>query len=356
MRDATFFRLPAILAHTQSLWEGTELQRMQTLVNSSIATDEQLPGRSLQQWNSRTPKRHLGRGKVKLMTAAAFLDMHAGAADSSGSSGVPGCKVKSSGANPGGWLGSMSEGDEAWPAGAMPAAAGTMGNYTGYADSLVHSEQSQAASVCLAGPPMAFLQAESSAAVGVQDLSSGDGSLLHAAGDACCSLAVSSPGAVNTTEAVSHGLAMQQSYLQHAEAGAQTGPGPCAEGVEWNSQGLYGSTAAACGRSSPAAGYSNSRCSSAASTLSSCKASSFNSKMLQHGDPWLNPGVGLELMQNMGIAGSGSQPFARTASALLHAALLAPRALHNFPRGRWLVRCLFEAIFVAMYQVNYHDT
>ncbi|WIA08146.1 hypothetical protein OEZ85_007602 [Tetradesmus obliquus] len=77
---------------------------------------------------------------------------------------------------------------------------------------------------------------------------------------------------------------------------------------------------------------------------------SLSFKMPKHDDPWLNPGVGLELMQNMGIAGSGRQPFARAASSLLHAALLAPRALHNSPRGRWLVRCLFEAIFLVMYQ------
>jgi hypothetical protein len=75
-------------------------------------------------------------------------------------------------------------------------------------------------------------------------------------------------------------------------------------------------------------------------------------KQRQHDDPWLNSGVGLELMQNMGIAGSGSQPFAWAASVLLHAALLAPRALYSSPRGRWLMRCLFEALFVAMYQVS----
>jgi hypothetical protein len=35
---------------------------------------------------------------------------------------------------------------------------------------------------------------------------------------------------------------------------------------------------------------------------------SFSMKQQQHDDPWLNPSVGLELMQNMGLAGSGSQP------------------------------------------------
>jgi hypothetical protein len=74
------------------------------------------------------------------------------------------------------------------------------------------------------------------------------------------------------------------------------------------------------------------------------------SQQQQH-DPWLNPSVGLELMQNMGLAGSGSQPFAWAASVLLHAALLAPRALYNSPRGRWLMRCLFE----AMYQVRHSN-
>jgi hypothetical protein len=37
---------------------------------------------------------------------------------------------------------------------------------------------------------------------------------------------------------------------------------------------------------------------------------SFSMKQRQHDDPWLNPSVGLELMQNMGLAGSGSQPCA----------------------------------------------
>jgi hypothetical protein len=76
-------------------------------------------------------------------------------------------------------------------------------------------------------------------------------------------------------------------------------------------------------------------------------------KQQQHDDPCLCPSGGLELMQNMGLAGSGSQPFAWAASVLLHAALLAPRALYNSPRGRWLMRCLFEAMFLTLYQVRH---
>uniref|UniRef100_A0A383VJ41 Uncharacterized protein n=1 Tax=Tetradesmus obliquus TaxID=3088 RepID=A0A383VJ41_TETOB len=227
------------------------------------------------------------------MSAAAFMD--ADAANNS-SNVAAGCNADSS-SKSGSWLGNLSEGHDGWPAGMM-LEAGAAGGY--------------------------------------------------AAGDASCSLAVCAPGTVNTaSDANSHqsSIAEQHPYLQQAEAVAQTGPGPCAEGVEIDSQSLYDSTAATCRQSAPVAGYSSSQSSSASATLSS-----LSFKKPKHDDPWLNPGVGLELMQNMGIAGSGRQPFARAASSLLHAALLAPRALHNSPRGCWLVRCLFEAIYLVMYQ------
>lgn len=297
MRDAAFFLLPAILAHTQSLWQGTELQMMQTLVHGGVEAGDQRPGLDMKHRSSRSSSRPLGRGKLKLMSAAAFMD--AGAANNS-SNVAAGCNADSS-SKPGSWLGNLSEGHDGWPAGMMLEAG--------------------AAGGC-------------------------------AAGDAICSLAVCAPGTVNTTSDFNSrqsSIAEQHPYLQQAEAVVQTGPGPFAEGVEFDSQGLYNSTAATCRQSSPAAGYSSSQSSSASATLSS-----LSFKKPKHDDPWLNPGVGLELMQNMGIAGSGRQPFARAASSLLHAALLAPRALHNSPRGRWLVRCLFEAIFLVMYQVSYH--
>lgn len=68
---------------------------------------------------------------------------------------------------------------------------------------------------------------------------------------------------------------------------------------------------------------------------------------------WLNPLVGLELLQSMGLAGSGSQPVAWLASQAAHIVLLAPRALYCCPRGRWIVRCLFELLFLLEYQVRF---
>jgi hypothetical protein len=329
MRDAAFFRLPAVLAHTQRLWQGTELEKMQALAHSgSAGSDDLLPG--ARQKSARNTKRHLGRGRVKLMSAAAFQGAGGAADDSSSSSGgAAGFGTMARGAAAGGWLGSVQEApDDNTPqtASATQAAAGpaALSGSTGRDDHVAQSLYSRAA-----GSTAAFLQA---------------------GGDGTCCLSVSAPGYVDEDEEAapeSSVAAVPQRRMPQAAAAGRLGPGPCAEGVEFDSTGSCNSTAASSRHSLTTAGYSSS-CSTAASAMAS-----FSMKRQQHDDPWLNPSVGLELMQNMGLAGSGSQPFAWASSVLLHAALLAPRALYNSPRGRWVMRCLFEAMFLTLYQVRH---
>jgi hypothetical protein len=172
MRDAAFFRLPAVLAHTQRLWQGTELEKMQALAHGgSTPSDDLLPG--ARQKSARNTKRHLGRGRVKLMSAAAFQGA-GGAADSSSSSGAAGLSTAAAG----GWLGSVQEGPDnntpgsarAAPAAARAGAA-ALANTTGHEDHLVQSLYSRAA-----GSKSAFLEA---------------------GGDGSCCLSVCAPGYVD---------------------------------------------------------------------------------------------------------------------------------------------------------------
>jgi hypothetical protein len=44
---------------------------------------------------------------------------------------------------------------------------------------------------------------------------------------------------------------------------------------------------------------------------------------------WMDPHVGYDLLQNLGLAGGMGSRLARVGAMLLHGVLLAPRALHN---------------------------
>jgi hypothetical protein len=181
MRDAAFFRLPAVLALTQSMWEGTELHTMQALVDSSVESEDHVPGLSLRQRSSRSSKRHLGRGKVKLMSAAAFRDMHRGAADSGTSSVASDVySASSSYAEEGGCLGDMLVGDdEQLHTSKVPEASGAAEGHlydsAGLANFWVTASQDYAVTAA-ESLSRTFLQAESSVDALAHEVFGGSGS------------------------------------------------------------------------------------------------------------------------------------------------------------------------------------
>lgn len=125
----------------------------------------------------------------------------------------------------------------------------------------------------------------------------------------------------------------------------QAGPGPCAEGMEkgYSWEGLL--------QQQHSDASISSRARSQDSSPSEAMAAAADRSAALSSSRWLRPSVGLELLQNMGLAGSGRQPLALVASHMTHAALVAPRALHASARGRWLKRCIFELLFIVWYQV-----
>jgi hypothetical protein len=67
---------------------------------------------------------------------------------------------------------------------------------------------------------------------------------------------------------------------------------------------------------------------------------------------WVDPHVGYDLLQILGLAGGTGSTLLRVGAMLLHGVLLAPRALHDSSWGRWVKRMLFEVFFLVVFQVG----
>jgi hypothetical protein len=66
----------------------------------------------------------------------------------------------------------------------------------------------------------------------------------------------------------------------------------------------------------------------------------------------MDPHVGYDLLQNLGLAGGMGSRLARVGATLLHGVLLAPRALHDSSWGRFVKRMLFDVFFLVVFQVR----
>jgi hypothetical protein len=66
----------------------------------------------------------------------------------------------------------------------------------------------------------------------------------------------------------------------------------------------------------------------------------------------MDPHVGYDLLQNLGLAGGLGARLALVGAILLHGVLLAPRALHDSSWGRWVKRMVFEVLFLVVFQVS----
>lgn len=176
---------------------------------------------------------------------------------------------------------------------------------------------------------------------------------LKASGDGRCFLSV--PGSTMLPGAVGS-MSDDPSSAHFPRPGRLGVPGPCAEAVEGSAQSPLSARGMRAGfmtrpkSHSSTDGSQHSRIADGAA----CKAAAADRSAAISSIRWLEPSVGLELLHNMGLAGEGKQPLAWIASQAMHAALLAPRALHNSARGRWMQRCLFELLFLLWYQVSLH--
>lgn len=65
----------------------------------------------------------------------------------------------------------------------------------------------------------------------------------------------------------------------------------------------------------------------------------------------MDPHVGYDLLQNLGLAGGLGSQLVLVGAFLLHGVLVAPRALHDSSWGRWVKRMVFEIFFIVVYQV-----
>lgn len=70
------------------------------------------------------------------------------------------------------------------------------------------------------------------------------------------------------------------------------------------------------------------------------------------GSSWMDPHVGYDLLQNLGLAGGLGSQLVLVGAFLLHGVLVAPRALHDSSWGRWVKRMVFEIFFIVVYQMS----
>ncbi|WIA32447.1 hypothetical protein OEZ86_003269 [Tetradesmus obliquus] len=70
------------------------------------------------------------------------------------------------------------------------------------------------------------------------------------------------------------------------------------------------------------------------------------------GSSWMDPNVGFNVLQNLGLAGGLGSQLVLVGAFLLHGVLVAPRALHDSSWGRWVKRMVFEVLLLVIYQTT----
>lgn len=342
MRDSAFFSLPHILQHTLRMWRGTEPQLLQALAcasqDGSAGTMLGRQGRQFLSSRSRDYSERSSRAAFDSSLVTGGLmgptsDTGAGDGEYSvacngqgrAAMGCGGTAHLKAVAGAGVWCGSLA----------------TANNNT---SNCQEADGTCSLAVKAAMPPPMQGDQVAAAVEGAVLKSNLFEGLLAA--DGASSQADRSVAAAAVATAVS-------------AAECRPCAGPVAEGVQFDSAGpgnglLMGhssSSSSLCGSAVRTAKSAGTKKATATGSGGDAPFSSSAGKGLAN-DSWLDPGVGVELLQNMGLAGAGSLPFAWAASVLLHTVLLTPRALYNSPRGRWIMRCLWECGFLVLYQVG----